>query len=672
MTTIALIFKNCLKQFTALLNSGHLVRFETEVSPRRWEDELGRLRVWAANIGAHQTGQSSLDYRLRDASHLKIETVSLLRRLQDLVKDLDELAIEEGDLSIHDDNGNEAIAECHRQLWESGDYNTAEVQDVYQSMVEVINYLYQMSMAIRQPAQHDQLLGARSIDGTYFQPWAQQHVSHKYPHADSALVARVGAAMAKQKAILKYRERHHMKLSQGIYDEDHPDALSSKLSETVATELVRNKDHLEFLENASDSGVSKTSYAATLMAGGGRISVPSPPQSSNDRKPFECPYCFILITIKDRNDWARHVFRDLMPYVCIFPECSTPSRLYESRRRWFQHLSDEHSLSSISGAQLTCTLCKSDILQLRSFERHVGRHLEELALFVLPDIDAESDGEERRTTISSTFRSELGSGTDANASDTPGYSSHLVDEERSKSPIEDEDHIGETAGIIMPGYDPDYMEFKTPTSDTGIPDDIVGSLNNAEAFAQPATRSRAFDELLDPTSEEADEYESEYENAHERRNLLFQEPSESEGPSSPPGYHSQFEETPMFSDSLLQHYLSLNPQPLGLSQPEPVAASPSVASESENMSDNEISWMARPNVDRSTTYDHDRDALIEKLAEGTTATEEEIDAYKNVTYAPGERVRALAEAFGELSLTLDATKEEDETQAAANKPPPEK
>ena len=25
-----------------------------------WEDELGRLRVWAANIGAHQTNQSSL------------------------------------------------------------------------------------------------------------------------------------------------------------------------------------------------------------------------------------------------------------------------------------------------------------------------------------------------------------------------------------------------------------------------------------------------------------------------------------------------------------------------------------------------------------------------------------------------------------------------------------
>lgn len=454
MTTIPLVLKDCFKKFTVLLDSGHLVNFGTEVSLQRWEDELGRLRVWAANIGAHQTGQSSLDYRLRDASHIKKETVSLLQRLQDLLNDLNVLATEDGEFSTNDDNENEDIAEYHHKLCDNVGCSTTEVQEIYQSIVEVVNYLYQMSMAIRQPAQHDQLLGARSVDGTYFEPWAQQHVSHKYPNADNDLVARIGAAMARQKAVLKYRERHHMKLSQGIYGHDHPGTISSKLSETVATELVADKDHLQFLENASDSGISKTSYAATLMTRHGGVSVPQPPQSSNDRNPFECPYCFVIITIRDQKDWAHHVFRDLMPYVCIFPECSTPSRLYESRRRWFQHLINEHSLSSIPEARLTCPLCKSDIQQLRSLEGHVGRHLEELALFVLPSIEADPDDEEGGTKIYSASVSEPMRKLSMNSCMTPGYSSQVADKERNSSSAEEEDIKRSTAmAILTAGHD---------------------------------------------------------------------------------------------------------------------------------------------------------------------------------------------------------------------------
>lgn len=59
----------CLRRFTFLTTHLELSTFEVEVPQAAWGDELGRLRVWAANIGAHQTGQSSLDYRLRNASH---------------------------------------------------------------------------------------------------------------------------------------------------------------------------------------------------------------------------------------------------------------------------------------------------------------------------------------------------------------------------------------------------------------------------------------------------------------------------------------------------------------------------------------------------------------------------------------------------------------------------
>ena len=46
------------------------------------EDEFDRFKIWAGNIAAHRTGRTSLEYRLRDASHLKDETNSLLLALE--------------------------------------------------------------------------------------------------------------------------------------------------------------------------------------------------------------------------------------------------------------------------------------------------------------------------------------------------------------------------------------------------------------------------------------------------------------------------------------------------------------------------------------------------------------------------------------------------------------
>ena len=50
-------------------------------------DETGRFNVWAGNIGAHQHGRSSLDYRLRDASQIREEFVKVLQYLRETVDD---------------------------------------------------------------------------------------------------------------------------------------------------------------------------------------------------------------------------------------------------------------------------------------------------------------------------------------------------------------------------------------------------------------------------------------------------------------------------------------------------------------------------------------------------------------------------------------------------------
>lgn len=65
-TEISAVLGGCLEKFVSLLGQGNLTIHEAEVPRSLWLDELGRLRVWAANThGAYKLG------KLQDASHIK-------------------------------------------------------------------------------------------------------------------------------------------------------------------------------------------------------------------------------------------------------------------------------------------------------------------------------------------------------------------------------------------------------------------------------------------------------------------------------------------------------------------------------------------------------------------------------------------------------------------------
>jgi hypothetical protein len=192
--------------------------------------------------------------------------------------------------------------------------------------------------------------------------------------------------------MLKYHERHHAKLGKGIENiiDEKTDALSSQLSNTIATGF--EEFNIRFDDTASNSGVSQTSYAPSIWEGSDKLTVPPPPRESADEEPFECPYCFYIITIKNKNSWAHHVFRDLMPYTCVFPECPSPNQLYGSRREWFSHLSSAH-MSKVMGNECPFQ-CGATSLSASTLEKHVGRHLEELALFAIPRPSLDNEDED--------------------------------------------------------------------------------------------------------------------------------------------------------------------------------------------------------------------------------------------------------------------------------------
>lgn len=127
--------------------------------------------------------------------------------------------------------------------------------------------------------------------------------------------------------------------------------------------------------------------------------------------------------------FRRHVYKDLRPYVCTFADCPRSDYLFDTRHEWFEHeslihrrewfcnackqsypqatmfkrhLETKHQESfSSSKLQLdvvvrrgeraiepgqSCPLCEEKNLSPRTFEKHVGRHMQQIALFVLPGL----------------------------------------------------------------------------------------------------------------------------------------------------------------------------------------------------------------------------------------------------------------------------------------------
>ena len=77
----------CLQSFAALLALKEQKNGAHEVDIRQLENEHTRFKLWSENTGAHRKGRSSLEYRLRDSSHLRNQVTKLLMSLQESLSD---------------------------------------------------------------------------------------------------------------------------------------------------------------------------------------------------------------------------------------------------------------------------------------------------------------------------------------------------------------------------------------------------------------------------------------------------------------------------------------------------------------------------------------------------------------------------------------------------------
>ena len=214
-----------------------------------------------------------------------------------------------------------------------------------------------------------------------------EHISSKYPNADTKLVERLAKRTWEQYLrLMNERNINETQVEQAVYQLDTKTAVTGS----------------KFHDSAIGSSLPATTTYAPTAAPSIVSSVPSVNKArlpvlsdaATRGEPFDCIACGKRLRVTNHQRWKDHLLDDLQPYVCVYPNCETVlenslNGCHSYRARWTEHLAAAHPFT----ADQKCPLCLNDIGQsTEKFLRHVSQHLEELALIVLPqEYDSDSD-----------------------------------------------------------------------------------------------------------------------------------------------------------------------------------------------------------------------------------------------------------------------------------------
>ncbi|KAG5796277.1 hypothetical protein H9Q69_004703 [Fusarium xylarioides] len=462
------------------------------------ENENIRFKMWAGNLGAHQSGPASLDHRLREAPHIQEQVIYLLRDISESLEDTIVIIPQKEPQKVNADiwvkleslpeGSDSEDSFTDSDLDDDGNISPqTRFSTLCTDITEAIDCLLRLSLAIANPAPHERFrkLGAGpDEDISFYEAHDVRYVQDKFPKISQDLPNVLGKFITRRRQFFKYRESHHAKLAAGLNQETQKDTSRTEVvPNTVASSLPEHFKGSGVIDedSRSDMTMSETSYATSagyLMLEDGEMK-PAPPLKVPPRPPeadkgvFECPFCYRMISASTRGAWKRHVFGDLRPYTCLFSRCVELNTDFDRRHRWQLHVSqyhwrtwscpfkcgsmipsavelgdhirhnhipnasDEHLATVVARGEVSvsndvaqeCPLCKRDISGLKSYIKHIGRHLEQLALHALPNIE----DEERKDDVESGEQNNETSELAAFSVDNDSETSSKVDEQLETS-----------------------------------------------------------------------------------------------------------------------------------------------------------------------------------------------------------------------------------------------
>lgn len=217
---------------------------------------------------------------------------------------------------------------------------TTESHSLHHSILEAIASLLKLSMFIRKSARANKFARSSAAQ-KYETQYDIIHVRDRYPHAseNTFLIDRLGKANAQRRQWLSYKKRHRDKMALAAYpdiEDSNAEQMSyfdidtsTKLQEDPEEEdpssssefRERRHDQVTVLSSTkastfyqfdepgsqmSETDLSGTSCSESRFGDIGQETnlIPQPPPESIDENPFECPYCFSIITVTGTYSWT--------------------------------------------------------------------------------------------------------------------------------------------------------------------------------------------------------------------------------------------------------------------------------------------------------------------------------------------------------------------------------
>ncbi|KXH36710.1 hypothetical protein CSIM01_03104 [Colletotrichum simmondsii] len=413
----------------------------------RLADEKFKFGLWARWFNAHKINRNSLDYRLRDASKTKDQTMTFLndylRTLSNTSKSVKDLqtalsspdgrmlnSLTQGDIGVHLKANPDDVPPL-----------LAESAKIVGEVSKRLSALWSLKKSIRTPDPWYGSLSEELIDTSAYEAFDILHVSTEFKGIEAYLAQRLGKALSRRRQYFKYRKALHERHSQPVDDQAcnttniQQDTMASsipnrpqKVSEsTICYDLsVFSSDEFVPLETRANDPTSSP--------------IPDLPEEALDG-PFECQFCHMRVKTRSYHMWRKHVYDDLRPYSCLAKDCEMPDTYFFRRRDWMKHMvghhfstfycnfecgstfssepecrthlktrhSDELSRNHMdhtnvlmwsdpvdNEVELSCPFC-FEKMPLKNYEIHVGKHQRELALFAIPNTDDWTKDKEKLT-----------------------------------------------------------------------------------------------------------------------------------------------------------------------------------------------------------------------------------------------------------------------------------
>lgn len=307
------------------------------------QDELGRFKIWAGNLGVFAAGHASADYRLRYEPDIKDVIIRLLKRLENHLATIQsaeeshpvgDRQCEEDSASTYSSDSSLGISDASSQEANQNLNDESASEDpVLESISDTITHLYRITAITKKPrstkeedrvrvwlAREAPRLDEQFQDLESYVRWSINRTLPRLKHSPTLTNRLVQSVLFRRQRFL-YRASHRMKLQRGwdeIFIQSQPVA---PVQQTAGTDTDPNKETalpqpqdprgkqkaVTFIDTVASSvqrkGFSTYAKSTVLSAispsvreGLDQMDFPPPPKPDTGFIETICPYCSLPLS----------------------------------------------------------------------------------------------------------------------------------------------------------------------------------------------------------------------------------------------------------------------------------------------------------------------------------------------------------------------------------------